>query len=142
MNLKKIDELALQNNWWSKNSQIRYDYISLNFIQELCKNEGHVFFSYEDIRGYFNNYDSYKNVELDNIINSLEPSKGEGYIFTDKKYYYYKEYYDMEQEILKILKKYKSTELQNTTLTKEEILKKMNVDGNEKIISDEQVSKY
>jgi exodeoxyribonuclease V alpha subunit len=140
ISLKKMDEVALENKWWDKTSQNRYDCFALDFIQKLCKNIGHIYFSIADVRNYFNQYDNHENVILDNIIISLERLEQDEHIFMDKKekVYYYKEYYDMETDILEIIGKFNLIKYDNH-LTKEEIISSLNDDPCNKVISDEQV---
>ena len=112
IHLDKIDKIALDNEWWMEDSQVRYDCYSLNFIQRLCEDKGHVYFTKPDMDDFFRKNNNFQNVSLKNIKNSIERLIYDGYIFDivlsdNMNCYFYKEYYDKEKDILRILERTK-----------------------------------
>lgn len=113
INLNKIDKIALDNGWWIKESQVRYDCYSLNFIQKLCEDKGHIYFTKSDMDDFFRKQ-NFDNVSLKSIKNSIERLIYDGHIFekllnnVNECCYFYKGYYDKEVDILNIIEKMKS----------------------------------
>lgn len=142
INLNKIDNIALDNEWWVKESQVRYDCYSLDFIQKLCEDKGHVYFTKSDMDDFFRKQKNFDKVSLKSIKNSLERLVYDGYIFekllndNEECCYFYKEYYDKEVEILDIIEKMKSITYPGLNLNKSDYKKKLNIED----ITDEQVS--
>ena len=123
IHLDKIDKIALDNEWWMEDSQVRYDCYSLNFIQRLCEDKGHVYFTKPDMDDFFRKNNNFQNVSLKNIKNSLERLIYDGYIFekalgNEQCCYVYKEYYDKEIDILRILERAKSITYRGLNLEK------------------------
>ena len=123
IHLDKIDKIALDNEWWMEESQVRYDCYSLNFIQRLCEDKGHVYFTRLDMDDFFRKNNNFQNVSLKNIKNSIERLIYDGHIFDivlsdNMNCYFYKEYYDKEVDIIRILERMKSITYPSLNLQK------------------------
>lgn len=59
---EKIDEIALENNWWSINDYYRFECYIEFILEKCCRDNGHTYLSTNDL------YIIYKNNKKDNII--------------------------------------------------------------------------
>lgn len=109
IHLDKVDRISLDNGWWKETSQQRYDCYSLDFVQRLCENSGHVYFSKSDMDDFFRKNNSFSNINVDlkSIHGSIERLIYDGYIFQEKingdYYFFYRDYHEKEKEILHII---------------------------------------
>lgn len=122
ISLKKVDELALVNKWWDKDSFYRYYSYCKVFVQKYCEKEGSVYFQKRDLEKYVREElrKSHSEIDVDfvKVSNSIERLENEDYIFkrSEKGPYYYRDYYEKEKEILTILKNFRNITFTNDIL--------------------------
>lgn len=136
--LKKIDEIALINSWWDKEDLYRYYSYCKYFVHKFCEFQGSVYFTKRDLENYvkeeIRNSHSDIMVDFHKISKSIVQLENEGYIFKKCKNgaYYYRDYYDKEKEILRVLEESQTityendildmADLEDESLTEEQLL--------------------
>ena len=107
IHLDKLDKISLDSGWWEETSQLRYDCYSLDFVQRLCENLGHVYFSKYDMNDFFRKNNNFYTIDLKSIDGGIERLVYDGLIFQNNIdgtiYYFYKDYYDKEKRIIEII---------------------------------------
>lgn len=120
--LKKIDEIALINSWWDKEDLYRYYSYCKYFVHKFCEFKGSVYFTKRDLENYvkeeIRNSHSDITVDFHKISKSIVQLENEGYIFKKSKKgaYYYRDYYDKEKEILRVLEESQTITYENNIL--------------------------
>ena len=110
INFKMVDNIALENEWWTYESDLRHEMYMIIIIKDISEQRGHVYTDAEYIEDYINEQDYHINKDkLFNLMKDRSITKqneicvSNGGKFSLKKYKYLEE--QLENNIFKITKK-------------------------------------